>query len=183
LDALVHYAPRYAIVASRAGASFSATAGLQPVVQERLPGTATTDFGVPGVEASSDREPMTREQARLLTSIVRAAWSVFEETVATAPEVLSKGPRGGGRDRDAIAEHVLAAEVAYGRKLGLQGLRQPAPGDARAVTAMRDSLVETLLSRSESPEPRHTGWPARYAARRIAWHVLDHAWEIEDRSR
>ena len=26
------------------------------------------------------------------------------------------------------------------------------------------------------------GWPPRYAARRIAWHVLDHAWEMEDRS-
>jgi hypothetical protein len=26
------------------------------------------------------------------------------------------------------------------------------------------------------------GWPPRYAARRIAWHVLDHAWEIEDKS-
>ncbi|HKA98202.1 MAG TPA: hypothetical protein VKD66_18215 [Streptosporangiaceae bacterium] len=26
------------------------------------------------------------------------------------------------------------------------------------------------------------GWPARYAARRIAWHALDHAWEMEDRS-
>jgi hypothetical protein len=26
------------------------------------------------------------------------------------------------------------------------------------------------------------GWPPRYAARRIAWHALDHAWEIEDRS-
>ena len=25
-------------------------------------------------------------------------------------------------------------------------------------------------------------WPLRYAARRIAWHALDHAWEIEDRS-
>jgi hypothetical protein len=25
-------------------------------------------------------------------------------------------------------------------------------------------------------------WPPRYAARRIAWHVLDHAWEIEDRT-
>ena len=25
------------------------------------------------------------------------------------------------------------------------------------------------------------GWPPRYAARRIAWHALDHAWEIEDR--
>jgi hypothetical protein len=23
-------------------------------------------------------------------------------------------------------------------------------------------------------------WPVRYALPRIAWHVLDHAWEIED---
>jgi len=23
------------------------------------------------------------------------------------------------------------------------------------------------------------GWPQRYAARRIAWHALDHVWEIE----
>jgi len=26
------------------------------------------------------------------------------------------------------------------------------------------------------------GWPPRYAAARIAWHALDHAWEIEDKS-
>jgi len=25
-------------------------------------------------------------------------------------------------------------------------------------------------------------WPTRYAAHRVAWHALDHAWEIEDRS-
>ena len=24
-------------------------------------------------------------------------------------------------------------------------------------------------------------WPLRYAVRRLAWHVLDHAWEIEDK--
>jgi hypothetical protein len=24
-------------------------------------------------------------------------------------------------------------------------------------------------------------WPPRYFVRRVAWHVLDHAWEIEDR--
>ena len=29
-------------------------------------------------------------------------------------------------------------------------------------------------------EPK--GWPQRYAAQRIAWHVLDHAWEMQDRS-
>ncbi|HEV2372237.1 MAG TPA: hypothetical protein VGS19_08715 [Streptosporangiaceae bacterium] len=25
-------------------------------------------------------------------------------------------------------------------------------------------------------------WPARYTLRRLTWHVLDHAWEIEDKS-
>jgi hypothetical protein len=32
------------------------------------------------------------------------------------------------------------------------------------------------------PLGNEKGWPSRYAARRIAWHALDHAWEIEDRS-
>ncbi|CAN5828742.1 hypothetical protein BH20CHL8_BH20CHL8_11020 [soil metagenome] len=27
------------------------------------------------------------------------------------------------------------------------------------------------------------GWTPRYFVRRAAWHVLDHAWEIEDRAR
>ena len=27
-----------------------------------------------------------------------------------------------------------------------------------------------------------TAWPIGHAIRRLAWHVLDHAWEIEDRS-
>lgn len=26
-----------------------------------------------------------------------------------------------------------------------------------------------------------TRWTARYFVRRVAWHILDHAWEIEDR--
>jgi len=26
------------------------------------------------------------------------------------------------------------------------------------------------------------GWSTRYAARRIAWHALDHAWEMQDRA-
>jgi hypothetical protein len=30
--------------------------------------------------------------------------------------------------------------------------------------------------------PGTGAWPVRYAVRRFAWHVLDHAWEIEDRS-
>jgi hypothetical protein len=34
-------------------------------------------------------------------------------------------------------------------------------------------------ARSGEPLP---GWTARYFLRRAAWHVLDHVWEIEDKS-
>jgi hypothetical protein len=45
---------------------------------------------------------------------------------------------------------------------------------------MRDAISEALLH-ADRPEVEPS-WPPRYAARRIVWHVLDHAWEIEDRS-
>jgi hypothetical protein len=34
------------------------------------------------------------------------------------------------------------------------------------------------------PEPNlvRVLWPPRYFMRRAAWHILDHAWEIEDRA-
>ncbi len=35
----------------------------------------------------------------------------------------------------------------------------------------------------EYGDPATTAWPARYFIRRSAWHVLDHAWEMEDKSR
>lgn len=106
-----------------------------------------------------------------------ASWIIFDRVVAGAPAELRKGPRGGGRDRDAMVDHVLAAEAAYAGKLGIR-LRQPARGDSAAVSALRNAILETL----GASRTREKGWPPRYAARRMAWHVLDHAWEIDDRS-
>jgi hypothetical protein len=90
----------------------------------------------------------------------------------TAPAGLRKGPRGGGRDRDEIADHVAAAELAYARKLGIRL--------GSDLAASRDAIAEVLAAPSDSLAAK--GWPPRYTARRIAWHVLDHAWEIEDKS-
>ena len=47
---------------------------------------------------------------------------------------------------------------------------------------MRTAITETLGRASAGAAPLPGGWPVRYAFRRIAWHVLDHAWEIEDKS-
>ena len=72
---------------------------------------------------------------------------------------------------------MVDAEAAYAAVLG----RKHAPGGA-AVAAMRADILNVLRQPSDGTPIAGRKWPPRYAARRIAWHVLDHAWEIEDRS-
>ena len=72
-------------------------------------------------------------------------------------------------------QHVLGAESGYARSLGVL-VSAPAFDDPAAVEALRAGIETAIQQRAEGR------WSAAYAARRIAWHVLDHAWEIEDRS-
>jgi len=181
LEALAAAAPRYAAVAKAARVPFPTAAGSSLKVVERPAGNASTDFGVPGAIASRDRKPTTAADAKRIAALVAASWKVLERTVAGAPASLRKGPRGGGRDRDAIVAHVVSAESHYYTRA--LGLRYPElhPGDRREVKAMRDAILEVLSAPSKGKPLAEKGWPQRYAARRIAWHALDHAWEIEDR--
>jgi len=182
LDALAAYGARYAAVTAEAGLDLTISPDSRFTVRERLAGNATTDFGAPAVAAAADQEPVTRTEGVRLASCLRAAWSILDHAVSAVPAELRKGPRGGGRDRDAIADHVVAAEFAYARKLALRGFRQPSARDAGAVTEMRDRICGQISLPWQAPTLRDRNWPPRYAARRIAWHALDHAWEIEDRS-
>ena len=101
-----------------------------------------------------------------------------EKAKARFPASVSKGPRGGGRDD--ILDHVVGTEAMYSRKIGLKH-RRPAPDDQAAVDAMREDIHKLLRADSAGAPVVPKGWPVRYAARRIIWHVLDHAWEMEDR--
>jgi hypothetical protein len=180
LVALADYASRYAVVADAAGKRFPARAGDDFDVVERVKGSATTDFGAPGVVPELDTEPLTQRAAERMTDLVVGSWSVLDSVVKESPAQLRKGPRGGGRDRDKMLQHVISAEAAYARKIGVKH-KEPALGDPAAIGALRDDIVAVLRA-ARSGDPWHEkGWPPRYAARRIAWHVLDHAWEMEDR--
>ena len=128
-----------------------------------------TDFGVPGAVAEREFAVLRGSEAERIAALVAASWAVFDDVVAGAPAELRKGPRGGGRDRDKMVQHVVDAEQSYARKLGLDKPKQRPD--------LRGDIVAAISAR-----PTDTAWPVRYAARRIAWHVLDHAWEIEDRS-
>ena len=106
----------------------------------------------------------------------------FDRAVAVAEgKELRKGPRGGGRDRDKIVEHLVGSDGGYARVLGLKGTEVD-PRDAKAVAQLRRRMLEPMRAPSDGSPIAGKKWPARYAARRVAWHALDHAWEIEDRS-
>jgi hypothetical protein len=178
VEALLSYAPRCATVAARAGLQL-ATDSLDADIVEQLDGDATTAFGAPSITFEADRAPTDAAEAKRIAALVQAAWTTFDETAATAPAELRKGPRGGGRDTAKMVEHVVGAEQAYATRLGVR-VRMPDPADAVAVAALRAAILAPLNQPSDgSPIDR---WTQRYAARRIAWHTIDHAWEIEDRS-
>lgn len=182
LDRLAQYAPRYAVVAAEAGVKFPRTVARAFEVVERLPGSGTTDFGALGKPVQRDAEPASAAETKRLVALVTASWRVLDDVASRAPAELAKGPRGGGRDRDKVVQHVLGAESSYGRAIGVRH-REPALDDPEAIAAMREDLERALLEglRKGGSASQGKGWPPRYLARRIAWHVLDHAWEIEDR--
>jgi hypothetical protein len=178
VEALLSYAPRYAGVAARAGITL-AVSSLDAEVEEELEGDATTAFGAPSITFEADRAPTDSAEAKRIAALVQAAWTTFNETAAAAPAELRKGPRGGGRDTAKIIEHVVGAEQSYARSLGVR-MPMPDPTDSAAVGELRAAILAPLSEPSDgAPIDR---WTQRYAARRIAWHAIDHAWEIEDRS-
>jgi hypothetical protein len=189
LRALIDYGPRYVRAIGRSGG------GLRPPkvpdelqVSERIDGDASTDFGVPGRIASSDRRVLNEEELRRQVQLLRASWRAFDRSARDAEGVeLRKGPRGGGRDLDRMVRHVLEADQAYLWQIGDKD-RSPKGADVPGeLKAFRTQFVEALRARvaGQPPAPsRRTSplWPPRYAVRRSAWHALDHAWEIQDRA-
>jgi hypothetical protein len=179
LEALAGYAPRYAEVARRAEAAFPSKPEFQVV--ERIKGKGATDFGIPHEIPKVDAQPLTARQAARQVALMEAAWALLDKVARSTPAELRKGPRGGGRDRDKMLDHVLGAEAAYARQLGIKH-PQPELGDTRAVKALRKDIAEALRGASDGSPLRDKGWPPRYALRRITWHVLDHLWEMQDRT-
>jgi hypothetical protein len=174
VHALADYAGRYAPVARLAGEEFPKTDSLDFEVVERQGGGGGTEFGVPSNVTDQDRRRTSVKDADRLARLVEAAWKSFEEVAAGAPEELRKGPRGGGRNTSKVVAHVVESDEAYAREMGIK-LKAP-------IGEVRAAILEVLRQTSDGLPIADRRWTPRYAAHRIAWHALDHAWEIEDRS-
>ncbi len=176
IETLLAYAARYQLVIERAGLT-----RLPSTVEvvDRLPGNGQTDFGVPGQVHDLDYQPIESRELTRQIGLLRASWAFFDQVADTVSAELRKGPRGGGRDRDEIVAHVVEADRGYARRIGVR-TAPFSPFDREA----RDTHLDAVCAAMPELADGHAdgkNWPVRYLIRRMAWHILDHAWEMEDK--
>lgn len=188
LHSLVEYGSRYAQILHSADIAFQPPAATSALaVVERVAGTTTTDFGAPDVAPSSDTQPIGDADLERLQMLLRAYWQAFDAAVSMASgKELRTGPRGGGRDLDGIVQHVIGGERSYLARLAWKQTRPKAQDPREELHHTRQDVLSALVqaSRGHLPARGPRGgviWLPRYFVRRLAWHVLDHVWEIEDR--
>jgi hypothetical protein len=193
LQTLLEYAPRYAAalqtVQSDGLIFVLPTAPGDLNVVEHLPGSPSTDYGVPEAAPAGDARPLeTEDDLRRLQTLLNACWQTFEQVYQNvAGKTLRSGPRGGGRDQEKMILHILESQDAYLRRIGWTPNKLPGADLETQFALYRQSAADALqaaLDRS-LPETGPRGgklWTARYFVRRSAWHLLDHAWEMEDRA-
>ena len=143
-----------------------------------------TDFGVPSAITDARSAAGRRAaEAERLARLVEAAWTVFDARRAAAPGRAAQGP---ARRRPRPRQDGRATST---KRTGLRPrdrapparrpTRRIAPRSRRCARAVLDVLRRPI---GRLADRRAGSGPPRYAARRIAWHALDHAWEMEDRS-
>jgi hypothetical protein len=168
-------------VAERAGleSAFDMAGDLEVV--EEIEGTGSTDFwGISFASATNEKDPMTEAECERKIALLQASWSFFDDVSRRVSPELRKGPRGGGRDRDQIVSHTYGTERDFAKKLGIitpQGAMLM-PEELRIhrqsyVGAIREYNAEGRSARS---------WTLQFLIRHSAFHVLDHAWEMQDKT-
>jgi hypothetical protein len=189
VGALLQYGQRYRCAIERARLGFEPPEQASDfTVAERLTGGAGTDYGAPTVAPAADAREVSLADLQRFQALLEAIWCHFDAAVQLGEgKQLRLGPRGGGRNLEKIVRHVLEGEMAYLTQLGGKFKWDASQADARqAFPPLRQAILHTLgeAVRGALPSQGPRGgqrWRPRFYVRYSAWHLLDHAWEIEDR--
>jgi len=188
IQSLWNSTSRYKKMLSSSRLVFQAPASISEyVVLGKLKGNATTDFGAPDALFPDDWADFSEEELEIYKVILNSCWKALDQAILSAQgKELRKGPRGGGRDLDTIIKHVLESEEGYLRVLGLKPERMDYETIMEKMNHLRHGAFKGLELAINGQIPREgpkggKRWPPRFYIRRLAWHTLDHAWEIEDR--
>lgn len=187
IERLRAYIPRYSQVARLAGmnAEFGATNDVEVV--EQYQGTGSTDFwGISFAFSRIDKQVMSADELERELKLMQACWVFFDDVRRRVSAEMRKGPRGGGRDRDRIVRHTLAAEQDWAKGVGV--VTPDVTSDSPMLTdeelsAYRDAYCHAIRDYHSQGRPagKMAKWPLRFLIRHTAFHTLDHAWEMEDK--
>ena len=180
LDAFQQYRSRYRPIAERAGLVTEFDSQDSVEIVERYEGTGSTDFwGISFAPSSLDSSAMEPDVLERRLKLLWACWDYFAEVAARVSPELKKGPRGGGRDRDAIVKHVLLNERDWAGGVGVvcppESILDPV-----GRKQYREAFVEGMRAYNAEGRKAKT-WELSFLLRHSAFHTMDHAWEMEDK--
>lgn len=181
LEKLSSYVPRYAAVPERAGLGSAFARARDLDVVERVPGSSSTDFwGIAHVPSQIEAEVLSAADLGWRLDLLQACWAYFDDVAARLTEELRPGSRNGGRSRDQIIRHVYGTEPdQLSRKVEVRTPLEVVltPG---GLATHRQAYLRAIRDYNAEGKAART-WPIQFLVRRTAHHVLDHAWEMEDR--
>jgi hypothetical protein len=114
-------------------------------------------------------------------ALLRACWAFFDGVAARVSPEMRKGPRGGGRDRDRIISHTIRTESEdFAKRLGIR-IPERAALTPEGLPAHREAYLAAMVAYNLGDGQRMRSWNLPFLIRHSAFHVLDHAWEMEDK--
>jgi len=182
LERLDAYRHRYLPVARYAGlADELDDSNALEVVEDHVGNTSTDFWGISWLPSSDEQGPMQPDVLDRRLALLEGAWRFFDEVAARVTPEMRRGSRGGGRNRDELIAHVFGNErVQFSKRVGVA----TPPGVMLTPDGLRNHREQFLAGlRQYNAENRKIGrtWTLQYLLRHCAFHVMDHAWEMEDK--
>jgi hypothetical protein len=181
VEKLVSYVPRYAGVAERAGRKRAFDRARDVHVVERVPGSSSTDFwGIAHVPSDIERGVLAPTDLERRLELLQACWAYFDDVADRISGELRPGPRSAGRSHEQIVRHVLMNEPEqFSRKVEVRTPRELVM-TPDGLASHRNEYLDAIRAYNAEGKAART-WPIQFLVRRTAHHVMDHAWEMEDR--
>src|SRR5581483_10949832 len=182
LETLESYRERYRPIALAAGMGEEFDAGGRLKVIEDRVGPGSTDFwGISFAPSSREQDPMDDAELERKITLLQTCWGYFDGVAKRVSADMRKGPRGGGRDRNTIIRHTIRVESEeFAKRLGLRIPEEGALAPAE-LRAYRKKYVETMRAYNRGEGKPMRSWTLPFLIRHSAFHVMDHAWEMEDK--
>jgi hypothetical protein len=182
LELLGSYRARYRPIAvsARLAREFDA-AGPLDIVEDAVGAGSTDVWGISFLPSSLEHEPMDDAELSRKVKLLRGCWAFFDATAARVSAEMRTGPRGGGRDRNRIVRHAIRTESEeFAKRLGL---RIPEEGalTPQGLREFREDYVTAMRDYNAGDGKRMRTWNLPFLIRHSAYHMLDHAWEMEDK--